>query len=290
MTFRDSARMGGGTLAVLSAVVTLSAAHSASAQTLERDLAGIHLGSRSITVLQRYGNPNDVVIGDIGIRQAPLSGGGPTSGQGGGAPSSPAPGGFGGSQRMGGGSLPAPPGFGGSGGGGGGMGTVGTPGMADESAGRPAPSMGGGPPGGFGAPGGFGGLGGGGGAAGGFGQTVSPLSNEQEVTWVYNRKNGNSVVSYEFLIGPAGEVAQIRVSGYLGSQAKTKRGIVLGSTYKDVVRAYGQPEDYQQVGNVLIASYKQKAHVAFQFLNQSGQTDAYHSGYKVIAVTIAQVD
>jgi len=170
----------------------------------------------------------------------------------------------------------------------------GGPGMSGASAmqapsgmGSPGMSMPGNP---FGPSGEGGERGGSAAGAGGFGQTISPLANEQEVTWVYNRKVGNNVVSYEFLIGPSGNVSQIRVSGYAGGGTKTARSIGLGATYKDVVRIYGYPEDQQQVGNVLIGSYKQRAHVSFQFLNQSGQTDSYHSGYKVIAITIAQVD
>ena len=68
------------------------------------------------------------------------------------------------------------------------------------------------------------------------------------------------------------------------------KAIVLGSTYKDVVRVYGYPEEHQQVGDVLIASYKNREHVSFQFLTQHGAVDPYSSGYKVVAITIATVE
>ena len=295
MASRIMARWCGITLAALS-ISTVVTVRPASAQEIERLLAGIRLGSRGTTVLAKYGNPNDVVIGDIGIRQAPLSANPPAQGGQEGAPGgamggAPSPAGamstMGQAPKhsmMGGGALPSFPGAPGGGFGDG----------ESKSFGDPRGSSGGGFGGGASFPGMSGGMSGEGGAGGGgvgaFGQTVSPLANEQEVTWVYNRKVGNNVVSYEFLIGPSGDVSQIRVSGYTGGNSNTKRGIHLGSTYKDVVRIYGYPEEHQQVGNVLIASYKQHAHVSFQFLNQSGQTNVFSPGNKVIAITIATVE
>jgi hypothetical protein len=300
MAWRDSARCCGAALAVLS-ISVLGLARPASAQEIERMLAGVRLGTRSTSVLAKYGNPNDVVIGDIGIRQAPPSAagaataaGGPGSGSlpglpGSGYPGSPPGGGFPGSGSSGypgsqvsAAASPIAPNFPG-----GGSAYPGAQG-GFPGGGSPMSEVGGGFPG-SGSPSGYPGAGGPGGA-GGFGQTVSPLAHEQEVTWVYNRKVGNNVVSYEFLIGPSGDVSQIRVSGYGGGNTKTRRGIMLGSTYKDVVRTYGYPEDHQQVGSVLVASYKQRAHVSFQFLNQSGNTNAFSSGNKIIAITIATTD
>jgi hypothetical protein len=129
-----------------------------------------------------------------------------------------------------------------------------------------------------------------GGAVGSFGQVISTLAPEQEVTWVYYRKVNNNQIAYEFLIGPNGNVSQIRVSGYKGGNATTNRKIVLGSTYQDVVRAYGYPEEHYQVGNILVCSYRKNAHVQFQFLNERGLANPQQGGNKVIAITIATVE
>ena len=151
---------------------------------------------------------------------------------------------------------------------------------------------------GGGAPGGYGG---GGGAMGGapgfgpFGQTTSTTARQQEVTWIYNRKfkdiRGNTnVVSYEFLIGPGGRVSQIRVLGYYSKGTRTQRGVVLGSSYKDLVRMYGYPEEHVLAGGVLIASYKNRAHAQFQLLQSKPGADPSLQNYKIIAITIATVE
>jgi hypothetical protein len=291
MAWRDTARWCGVTLAVAS-VATL--ARPASAQGLEQVLAGIRLNSKSSTVLAKFGNPNEVVIGDQGIR-----GGGPGStGQGngipgdgatqpgGGPPGLPAPGGFGGPPGY-------PPSAGGFGGGGAAQGGLGRGPNASPQTPQGYPGS---PQGGFGAPPdaeGFGGPGGPGGQGttfGPFGPTTSALARQQEVTWVYNRKVNNNLVTYEFLIGPNGQVIQIRATGYKGGTARTKRGIALGTTYKTVVKAYGYPEEHILVGRTLVTSYKNKAHVQFQFLNDRGQANPMDDGNKVISITIATVE
>lgn len=375
MTWLNTARAGrlGSAALALAGLALLSS--SASAQDYERVLGGIALNARSSSVLAKYGNPNEVVIGEVGVRGAPAGQGG----AGGGGGFDGAPGGFGGgsggfgSGRPGGfgggapgsfsGGAPggfsggAPGGFGGAPGGfGGPSGYSGAPGGMSGSggfgrAGGGAPgsfsggapggfsggapgSFSGGAPGGFssGAPGGFGGApggfggggqgfgrgsrggdddtsgslpgsggfpggpggfpgsGGGGTSIGQFGQTISTLARQQEVTWIYNRKVNNNLVSYEFLIGPAGAVSQIRVSGYYGGNSRTKRGIALGSTYKEVVQKYGFPEEHYQVGRVLVASYRGKAHVQFQFMMDRPQSNPMSTGNKVVAITIATVE
>lgn len=298
-------------LAALVAAGTVIALPSQTAQAqadqYERVLAGIRLNSKATSVLRAYGNPNDVVVGDVGIREAPAGAGqgGSQAGTGGGlgAPGG-ARGGFGASGPVGmgrGGSSGPPAGFGGA-----------PSGFGGPPAGFGGPPAGfGGPPAGFGGDGdargggGFPGASGGGfpgapgggfpgsggGATGQFGQTVSNLTPQQETTWIYNRKAGKDVVSYEFLVGQGGAVTQIRTIGYAGGNIKTKKGVQLGTTYRDVVLRYGVPEEQFRVGRSLIASYKNRNHVLFQFLNQRGrQEDPYSAGNKVIAITIASVE
>jgi hypothetical protein len=297
-SLRGSAAATAGT--ALFALATIGTATQAAAPAYEKSLAGIRLSSTSKTVLARFGNPNEIVIGDVGIRQGPNTGQNPS-----GDPN--APGGSGSS------SLPPL----------GGPSAFGTPGgFSNPDAGAPGEggrgvSPGGGfgaPGGGFGAPpgagfpgapgddgkGGFpggGGLSSGGGpTVGAFGQTQSTFTRQQEVTWIYNRKftdkkGAQQLVSYEFLIGPSGYVSQIRVTGYIGGNAKTQRGITLGSTYRDVVRAYGYPEEHAVYGTTLVASYRNRAHLSFQFLNDRViKNNVINPGNKVIGITIATVE
>ena len=264
----------------------------AQADQYERRLAGIRLNSKASAVLKSYGNPNQVVIGDIGPRESPASAGGQgTPGQGVGTPGGRGgglqPGGFG---RGGVGGPPTgfggpPPGFGG---GGPPAGFGGPPpgfgGGGEEDGGR------GGAPGGFGGAPGFGSAGGGG-AVGAFGRTTSTLTPQQETTWVYNRRAGKDVISYEFLIGQGGAVTQIRTIGYAGGNIKTNKGVQLGTTYKEVVLRYGVPEQQFRLGRTLIAQYRNKYHAQFQFLNQrSQQENPFSEGNKVISMTIASVE
>lgn len=283
MKIRQNLRGGAAAAAgtVLFMGVSIGAATQAAAPTYEREIAGIRLNSTAKSVLAKYGNPNEVVIGAVGVRQGTTVPGAASAAMGeqrsNFAQNGP-PGGFNG-----------PPGGGFNGPPGGGF--NGPPGGAEN-----------GPPGGFqgGAPGGFeaGGRGGfgGGTAVGPFGNTQSSVATEQEVTWIYNRKYNDKkgapqLVSYEFLVGPAGNVEQIRVSGYTGGNVRTARGIVLGSTYRDVIRTYGFPEEHEDYGNVLVTSYRNSAHVQFQFLNDrvlSGNVT--NPGNKVIGITIASVE
>lgn len=305
-SLRGSAAATAGT--ALFALATIGTATQAAAPAYEKSLAGIRLSSTSKSVLARFGNPNEIVIGDVGIRQGPNTG---QNGAGGGDPN----GGIPGAPSGGGpGSLPplgSPGGFGAPGG------------FSNPDAGVPG-EMGGkggfpgaagafpGAPGGFGAPpggvpgaedagrGGFpgGGLGStaGGPSVGAFGQTQSTFARQQEVTWIYNRKftdkkGAQQLVSYEFLIGPSGYVSQIRVTGYTGGNTRTSKGITLGSTYRDVVRAYGYPEEHAVYGTTLVASYRNRAHLSFQFLNDRViKNNVINPGNKVIGITIATVE
>jgi hypothetical protein len=237
----------------------------------------------------------------------------PTPGQSGAGPGGPGGDSIGGAPSGGGpSSLPGlggPSGFSNPDGGEGGRGGPGGPGFPGAPSGgfpgAPGGGFGGPPGGGFpGAPGGEGGgfpgggLGGAGGGpnVGAFGQTQSAFARQQEVTWIYNRKftdkkGAQQLVSYEFLIGPSGYVSQIRVTGYTGGNAKTLGGIQLGSTYRDVVKAYGYPEEHAVYGTTLVASYRKSRHLSFQFLNDRViKNNVINPGNKVIGITIATVE
>jgi hypothetical protein len=149
----------------------------------------------------------------------------------------------------------------------------------------------------------MGGMGGDtGGAVGAFGRTQSSVARQQEVTWVYNRttkdaKGQTTAISYEFLINPGGAISQIRCLGYhspvkpstLTPSITTQKGIRLGSSYVEILRAYGQPDSYEKSGNILVLSYPKK-HVQFQLINQKEQAEPTKAAYRVIAMTIATVE
>ena len=304
MTWRNILGMTGASIVAAFAVTA-----SASAQSIERSLAGIRLNTSFKTVLIKYGNPDEVVVGNVSVRTPPaggrVGGGGGLPGGAGGYPGAGG-GGRGGADEEGGGGLPAlgggaPATGGGRGGKLGGFG-------GGDSGGAPAgggyPGAGGFGPGGGGggypgAGGGFPGGGGGipgGGVSAGAGRTISTLAQQQEVTWIYNRSVKNKkgeveIVSYEFLIGPNGNVSQIRVSGYTGGNSRTQRGIALGSTYQQMTNIYGFPKNHTNYGpNLLIASYKDKNHVEFQLLADRNPNTNAIRGYKVIGITIATIE
>jgi len=153
---------------------------------------------------------------------------------------------------------------------------------------------------GGGASGGMGGMMGG--MGGMFGRTQSSVARQQEVTWVYNRttkdaKGQTTAISYEFLINPGGSISQIRCLGYHSPikpttqtpSITTQKGIRLGSSYVEILRAYGQPDSYEKSGNILVLSYPKK-HVQFQLINQKEQAEPTKAAYRVIAMTIATVE
>jgi hypothetical protein len=329
MNWRRTGRVWSAALTI-GATALLASSASAQRDGYERVLAGIRLNSTAKDVLRKFGNPNQIVIGDVGMR-APQGGGGgaaapgaggmsgaigngPGAMMGGGRPGvggMPSMGGSGGPPSgMSGAGISGPPpgmmggpsGMSGMMGGGGRGGSMGGMGAGDDAMSPGGMGgMGGGPPAGMmgsGGMGGFGGqgmMGGGGPGVGPFGQTTSTAARQQEVTWIYNRKfkdvRGNTnVVSYEFLIGPGGRVSQIRVLGYYSKGTRTQRGVVLGSTYKDLVRMYGYPEEHVVNNGVLIASYKNRAHANFQLIQSKPGADPSLQNYKIIAITIASVE
>ena len=372
MNWQTSAKMVALT-SVMTAMSFNAPSVTAQSKDLERTLAGVRLNASSRTVLSKFGNPNEIYIGDIGVRipgtDAQQGGGmgmgmGDDGGMMGGAgmmggmmgSSGPSMGGMGGGSGPRGGAAgmmgSSGPSMGGMGGGsgprGGAAGMMGSSGMmggmagmrgggagaasgrmggmAGGGGGSKMGSMGGGGGskmgGGDGEMGAMGGMGGGmmggmggmmggmggmmggdtGGAVGAFGRTQSSVARQQEVTWVYNRttkdaKGQTTAISYEFLINPGGSISQIRCLGYHSPikpstqtpSITTQKGIRLGSSYVEILRAYGQPDSYEKSGNILVLSYPKK-HVQFQLINQKEQAEPSKAAYRVIAMTIATVE
>ena len=371
MNWQTSAKMVALT-SVMTAMSFNAPSVTAQSKDLERTLAGVRLNASSRTVLSKFGNPNEIYIGDIGVRipgtDAQQGGGmgmgmGDDGGMMGGAgmmggmmgSSGPSMGGMGGGSGPRGGAAgmmgSSGPSMGGMGGGsgprGGAAGMMGSSGMMGGMAGMRGGGagaasgrmggmagggggskmgsmgggggskmgggdgemgamggMGGGMMGGAGMMGGMGGMMGGdtGGAVGAFGRTQSSVARQQEVTWVYNRttkdaKGQTTAISYEFLINPGGSISQIRCLGYHSPikpstqtpSITTQKGIRLGSSYVEILRAYGQPDSYEKSGNILVLSYPKK-HVQFQLINQKEQAEPTKAAYRVIAMTIATVE
>ena len=188
----------------------------------------------------------------------------PQMGSGGGMPMGGAP--------MGGPSLPGMAGGGKMGemmGSGGGP----TGGQMDDIGGAGMPLGGGaGPLGGFGmSPGGP--MGGGMPGFGGGGQVAV---SEGEVTWVYEKPKGLTLL---FLFNKDGRVIQISQFGYSGG-GSTSRGVTLGDRVSEVYSKYGWANSSSKVGDQLTLDYSHKANVAFQLLNRG-------KGTQVVGVTVA---
>ncbi len=126
----------------------------------------------------------------------------------------------------------------------------------------------GGPPGMSGGMGGFGG-----GAPAAADQSTARLLNMTSYT--YRVKGG---YTYVFLVGQGGKVIQISAYGLKHSPSiRTQRGIGLGSTYKQVIDAYGYPTDHEFAGDTYTVRYY-RTNVAFTFDPKT---------QKVISITMA---
>lgn len=295
MNLRKAVRLSGVALATAVSGAILVKPAAAQKDGIERYLSGIKVNASAKTVLSLFGNPNDIQIGDTPVRPPSNAGGGGQQGGFGAGGMMGAPGddaGKAGPGMMGSRGGPMSGGMmGGSGPMGGGMmggsGMLGGKGGADIDGGMQGP-------GGFGAPGGAGGSG-----IGGFGQTMSPSTVQQELTWIYNTqardaKGQKQAISYEFLISPEGKVSQIRVIGYVPKTKndKSAKGLTLGSTYKDLIKLYGSPKSVIKSGDLLVCSYPDK-HIEFQLMNMrsvNGYADPYKGIFKVVAIQINSVE
>lgn len=230
----------------VAALVTcgLGAASAAPARVSpERALAGVRIGSRGITVLQRFGEPTAVTIGQAAPDQNAAGGFGATS----------APSGYGGPS-------PYP---------------TSNPYASGPSAYRAGPGAlppagGAGP---YGPGGGAGPYGPGGGSAPAFGSTNGDAGTEQDfstrlITWTYRYPKQGIVL--DFQLDEDGRVVQIVATGLRPtSMVRTARGVTFGDSYSKVLKLYGFPESQSQPGSgsVVMADYRNRARVAFQFIN-----------------------
>ena len=259
-------RWKGIALGLVAAVVFVPAAmgQGAKSGSAETGLLGVKLYDKNLVLIQKFGSPDDVQSVSVGVTTT------------GGAPSG-APGGLGGPAGPGGGNMPGAaggpaggfPGARGKGGGGGvGSADLNFPIFGDGSKtldqkGSPGASLGpgaGGPPGGGmmpGAPGGPPTAGGGApGASGGGGNTDQVTMTR----WVYNRNNNK----YGFVIDKFGRIVQIEAVGLENKSVGTKRGIVFGSSFAQVLKAYQNPDAYEINGDTIVLRYLSRSKVAFR--------------------------
>ncbi len=226
----------------------------------ERALAGVRIGTRGVTVLQRFGEPTSVRIGTA----TPDANGG--AGAGFGATPGPATGGGAGPYGAP-GAGPSPYG----------------PSSYRMNAGGPGPL----PPAGYtSSPYGPYGPGGGGPAAGAAADASASgdITQPQDysgrlVTWTYRYPRQGLVL--DFQLDEDGRVVQIVATGLRPtSMARTQRGVTFGDSYSKVLRLYGFPESQSQPGSgsVIVADYRNRSRVAFQFIN-----------LKVVRIVVAEL-
>ncbi|MEZ0326233.1 MAG: hypothetical protein ACAH95_10025 [Fimbriimonas sp.] len=215
---------------------------AAGANAAERGLLGINLFDSGVTVVTKFGNPDDIQAVNIGG----MAGGGGTPG--GGGPGGPARGG--GAPR------------GGSGGGTGSSSDFSFGDFVFRQGGRPGGggfgppgADGGGPPGPMGSMG-AGGSGGAPPAAGG-----GAAENATYTRWVYNRSGSK----YGFIINKKGQVVQIEAIGMANSKVRTSKGVTFGNTFAQVIKKYKTPDGYDISGSNVMARYLTRNKVAFRF-------------------------
>jgi hypothetical protein len=219
---------------------------AASANAAESGLLGIRLFDSGVTVVTKFGNPDDIQAVNIGGMGN--AGGG---GAGMGVPGGGGPGGGSGPKGVGGGGGNASSSF--SFGDyvlrqGAPMGAPGAPSAGPPGGpGGPPPGVGGGPGGGM--PGGI--PGGGGGAA----------ESTTFTRWVYNRLGSK----YGFIIDKKGRVVQIEAIGISNPRVRTAKGVSFGSTFAEVIKKYKNPDGYDISGSNVMARYLTRNKVAFRF-------------------------
>lgn len=97
-----------------------------------------------------------------------------------------------------------------------------------------------------------------------------------EVTWIYRFPNNRSL---EFIVSGDGHIIQIAAFGIGWDEIRTSKGIVLGSTYKDLIFKYGFPETQTINGNNMVIGYPTRDRVVFSLVAKT-----------VVGITIALVD
>ncbi len=105
-------------------------------------------------------------------------------------------------------------------------------------------------------------------------QTSKPMG--REVTWIYRFAKNKTL---EFIIDAEGRVLQIAAYGVEWPGLRTSKGTHLGSTYKEVILAYGFPETHERAGIEMVLKYANSHRVAFTLV-----------GNQVVGITIAFMD
>ncbi|MBC7238228.1 MAG: hypothetical protein H5T69_20490 [Chloroflexi bacterium] len=104
------------------------------------------------------------------------------------------------------------------------------------------------------------------------GITVSP----DKMLWIYRLKGG---ITLRVTLAQAdGRVVEVTVSGNKWEKARTSKGITLGSSYTDVLKAYGWPEETSESEGNIFCRYDQTYHVVFGIRS---------SNKKVVSITIS---
>lgn len=249
--------------ASVGAVITLIAAGSALGQRTttppkaEAGLYGIKLYDTGVQVVSRLGSPTDVIAITWENQQT-----GGAGGEGGGA---------------GGGGFAPPPG-GGGGGGGGAM----RPAVDfivppfDNRVQGPVRAGAAGTGGGAGAPSAGGPAGAGAGGGGG----VSGVQDTQYVRWVYRLGPASSV---NVVLNKFNKVVQIEAVGIRNARARTSKGITLGSTLSQVIKAYLDPDGYEVAQDYFMVKFLQRSKVAFRFARENDKSPYRCTGIVVSA-------
>lgn len=209
--------------------------------TAEYQLVGIKLYDPGITVIRRFGNPDEIQGINFGTGGGAAGPGGAAGGAGGG-PTTPGGAGASAAQAQ----LSLRPGE-----------FVGDPfsqgnhrqfspegGREGDAGSRP-------------------GAAGAGGAAGGGASQIADgaaATGIEFTRWVY--KEGRS--QYAFVMDRRNRVVQIEALGLTDAKVSTRRGTKFGSDFSALIRKYGSPENYEISGSNIVIKYLVKDKVAFR--------------------------
>ncbi|CAN5726181.1 hypothetical protein BH11ARM2_BH11ARM2_22840 [soil metagenome] len=69
---------------------------------------------------------------------------------------------------------------------------------------------------------------------------------------------------YGFILDKQGRVIQIEAIGLQNGKVKTRAGLGFGSTFAQIIKAYGTPDSYEISGDNILMKYLQRRKVAFR--------------------------
>ena len=114
-----------------------------------------------------------------------------------------------------------------------------------------------------------------------FGRINSTVGNENQIIWVYNYKT----YKVKFKLNDFSSIGSITLEGS-ASVYKTSKNIKLGSSYSNVIQAYGMPDHEFENDTIIKLTYRNQN---LTFIIQKNN-DKFKSSYKVTSIELNSIE